>query len=444
MKESKFNVFFKDEDDSEFVLFNSQTTALCIINPIEMNTFKNLKSKGFQMHNNHVEKDFISELQKGGFLIDDNSNEIETLKYLQKVSQFSTDSLSLTIAPTMGCNFGCKYCYQGDHNSFSKMSLEIQNQLINYVKNRMPKISSLDVTWYGGEPLLAMDIIEHLSLEFLQLCSENNVTYNASIITNGYYLTKDIASKFNSLKINFAQVTLDGDKEYHDNKRTLKNGSGTFDKIISNLIDIKEVFHNISIRINTDIYNKDHVVEIIDILKRNDLLDIAVPYLGYIEPTNDFYESNNCLSPEEFSNINNNFFNELSKNITIDLMDLYPHPKLNSCLADSNTGYVIDPLGNIFKCWCDIGFDEYSVGNINTGVKKYDRIIDYFNYNVFADDNCRNCNISPLCLGGCPRKRVDNKENHCDIIKYSLKEKLSNIVKFKNIEIKSLEFYSAK
>lgn len=437
MKESKFNLFYKDENVENFVLFNSKSTALVIMTPGEIKIYKNLLKKSFYAETSD-EITLVNELKKGDFLVDDNTDEFEILRFLQKCSQFSTNSLGLTIAPTLNCNFGCNYCYEGKHNINSKMSDEVQEQIINLVKNHIHTISSLDVTWYGGEPLLSMDVIENLSSNFLSICTENKVSYNASIITNGYCLTKDIAKKFNDLHIAFAQITLDGNKFYHDSKRPLKNGSGTFDRIISNLVDIKDIFSNIAIRVNTDNLNKEHVSDVIHILKEKDLLNITAPYLGYIEPTNDFYSIQNCLSQDQFAEVNNNFFSELSKNITIDSLTNYPTPKLNSCIADSINGYVIDPKGKLFRCWCDIGFDEYSIGSLKEGITNYSRVTEYFNYDIFSDDTCKNCNIAPLCLGGCPRRRIDNKDDHCSPIKYSLKENIFSVVHGKNPDINNL------
>ncbi|EOU1886284.1 radical SAM protein [Clostridium perfringens] len=438
MKKSKFNIFLKDSNEEKFVLFNSKTTALVLMNKEEFELYRELELKKF-VTNNDDDKKFLLELKKGEFIIDSDVDEIEVFKYLQNIYKFSKESISLTIAPTLGCNFGCNYCYQGEHNSFSKMSLEVQNQIIDFVKSNISKISAFDVTWYGGEPLLAIDVIRRLTSEFKKICSENNVMYNASIITNGYYLNKDIASEFSELSIRMAQVTLDGNKDYHDSKRALKNGDGTFEKIISNLIEIKDVFPNVSIRVNTDKLNSNNVFEIIDILKENNLIDKYIPYLGYVESTNDFYDDDKCLSIKDFSEVNSKFTSKISR--TININPSYPQVRFNSCIADSVSGYVIDPDGKLYKCWCDIGFDEYSVGNIKDGINKYNRIIEYFNYDVCEDETCKSCNIIPLCLGGCPRKRVDSGNNgHCYEIKYSLLEKLSCFINDKIDSDKYLDF----
>lgn len=47
MKESRFNLFFKDIKNSKFVLFNSKTTALAVINDEEFEAYKELVCNNF-------------------------------------------------------------------------------------------------------------------------------------------------------------------------------------------------------------------------------------------------------------------------------------------------------------------------------------------------------------------------------------------------------------
>lgn len=389
------------------------------------------------------DEEFVTNLKKGGFIYDGDVDEVETLKFLQKSVQFSGNSLSLTVAPTLGCNFGCTYCYQGEHNTFEKMTSEVQEDLINFIKARIKKISMLSITWYGGEPLLAMDIIESLTNKFIELCSENNISYNAGIITNGYHLNPETAQKLVDLKVTSVQVTLDGPKEYHDLKRPLKDGSGTFDGIISNLKQCKGIFKSgISLRVNTDHINKDKVKDIIDILKENDLLTDVLPYLGHVDATNEFYDNEKCLTPDDFLNVKKNFINELCKYVDIEpVLNQYPQVTLNACLADSDTGYVIDPSGNLSKCWCDIDIDEFKVGTLKDGITKFGRIVDYFNYDIFSDPKCVDCKIVPICLGGCPRRRIDNVHQICTSTKESLYNTIIETAKQRDSTLSSLELY---
>lgn len=61
------------------------------------------------------DKELIETLVKQGILVNDNNNEIQKYKYFYYNKIFDKTFLSLSVAPTMKCNFRCKYCFEGDH-----------------------------------------------------------------------------------------------------------------------------------------------------------------------------------------------------------------------------------------------------------------------------------------------------------------------------------------
>lgn len=50
----------------------------------------------------------------------------------------------------------------------------------------------IDITWFGGEPLLKTDLIERITNQL----KANHKDFQAEIITNGSLLTDDILAKF--------------------------------------------------------------------------------------------------------------------------------------------------------------------------------------------------------------------------------------------------------
>ena len=70
------------------------------------------------------------------------------------------------------------------------------------------------------------------------------------------------------------------------------------------------------------------------------------------------------------------------------------------CGAYSDNSFVIDPFGDIYKCWEEVGIKDKAIGNIHS---------EYFNYNYFKwvgynpllIDKCSKCRLIALCGGGC-------------------------------------------
>lgn len=421
MKESKYNFFYEFDLDSEKIIaYNSRTNALALM---ELNQY--------EMLNNYLRLDkpiedekFFSDLYKGGYLVDDKIEESELLRMKLLKSRFASKGLHLTIAPTLNCNFDCIYCYEKDVRVNSTMSEEVQTKILEMVKRNVDYIDELSVIWYGGEPLLALDVVESLSKSFIEICEKEKLKYSARIITNGYELSKDVAIRLKSLRIDEAQITLDGPPEIHNQRRYLIGGSPTFDEILNKLSDSADILR-ISLRINIDKENESKIAEITDIINKKGLKNKLDVYLGYTEPTNECYDVKTCLSYDEFSKLTFDFTQTLIKEEFIDKKALkYPNLLKNYCGADAENNYVIDPRGNLYKCWTDIGIDKYVIGNIlgTKGEKEsaVNSIHNFMLYDPTADEECKECKFLPICMGGCPRKRRDKVVDRCIEYKYTL------------------------
>lgn len=86
--------------------------------------------------------------------------------------RYNRSHLSLVIAATSNCNFRCVYCYEGSVLRASTMSEAIQETIVKFVESEAPHLETFTVTWYGGKPLLALDIIENLSIKFVDICKK--------------------------------------------------------------------------------------------------------------------------------------------------------------------------------------------------------------------------------------------------------------------------------
>lgn len=97
------------------------------------------------------------------------------------------------------------------------MSDQVEEDVVSFVK-RHEMVKSLNVVWFGGEPLLAFNRMKSLTQKFLNM----DLVYEAGMITNGYLLTDRVIDHFTDMKIKSIQVTVDGLKDVHDGRRCLK------------------------------------------------------------------------------------------------------------------------------------------------------------------------------------------------------------------------------
>ena len=94
----------------------------------------------------------MSYLEERNFIVDDDLNEKEYCDFIRSRSVYKDNFMHIMILPTDACNFRCVYCYENAENSY--MSEENEQALLKYFKKKIPKLSGLRISWFGGEPLV--------------------------------------------------------------------------------------------------------------------------------------------------------------------------------------------------------------------------------------------------------------------------------------------------
>jgi uncharacterized protein len=251
---SRFNAISQTES-GELILYNSYTGAIGVVAEEEKKAvLQALKRSGIDHDLSPIEKT----LAECGFLVSEQTNEEKRAQFLHQTLH-RTDTMHLIVLPTEACNFRCTYCYQDFLRG--NMSRDVINGLKHFLKNKIPKLEHLTVSWFGGEPLLAYNIIEELSETIVQCADRHGVTYQAEMSTNGYFLSKKTFQNLLKYKVNRFMVTLDGSKDVHDSRRALTNRGATYETIINHLLDIQTLDDSfeIYIRINFDEDNLSHI-----------------------------------------------------------------------------------------------------------------------------------------------------------------------------------------
>ena len=227
MKKSKYNIIKKIGDSN--IAFNAMTCALAEVNDDFLAIMSDIDSGNFNSTN--YDQELISNMKHGGYIIDDDIDEIERIKFFRNYEKYKDTGLALTIAPTLECNFKCIYCYETPKKGF--MSDVVQNSLIKMIKRKVDTgIDNLAITWYGGEPMMAKGVIYNLSERILSICNEKNVQYDAFIITNASLMNDDDIQKLKKYHVSGAQITIDGPPDVHNSRRINKSGKSSFETLV--------------------------------------------------------------------------------------------------------------------------------------------------------------------------------------------------------------------
>ena len=273
--------------------------------------------------------------------------------------------LSLILFPTEKCNFRCSYCYE-DYN-IGKMSKQTTNGIKKLISNRFNDLQLLDISWFGGEPLLGKDIIYDIS-DFILKNKPSSLNYTSNMTTNGYLLNETVFKKLIEYNIKYYQISLDGDKDMHNESRILANGKPTFDKIWENITMMhhSDYDFNLMIRIHYTIDNYKMLSSLITKLNQQFSNDKRIKfYFKAVERLGGINDSNiTQLDENEKASIKSLLDNQIQAKEQIESgYDINSQPHI--CYASKPNSLAIRANGRIAKCTVALDNDRNDIGYIS-------------------------------------------------------------------------------
>mgnify|MGYP003583566237 CR=1 len=426
--------------ESGGVLVNTLWDTEIIVSDEKWSLWRNFFEGGFQGSALSAEDNSI--LLEKKMLLHAEADELQHMRKIYTARRFSRDSLGLTIAPTLDCNFACPYCYEDKRPG--KMSEEVANRLVDYVERMLPGRSSLRVMWYGGEPLMCKDIVESLTERFLRVATDCDATFRASMTTNGYLLTPNVVDRLSRFPVwEKIQITLDGTAAYHDRKRPLKSGRQTFRTVYDNLVEATKRLP-VTLRMNVDNLNWGGCDQLLSELA----VDIDVGRLTvYFSPIHPYGEGcRDIADSSDVSLVNNKSFSEIEKNLIsrakqlgFNVPSLLAEKTCQTCQAVSTHSLVVEPSGNLQRCWTEVGEVSKSIGSIADEISlNSDNSLRWLTYDPTSMEPCQSCEVLPQCFGGCPQRHLDGRpmEMICSSIKFQLRSSLVAKYSGKNSQIR--------
>ena len=415
---SRFTRVIPYEDTEILIIYNSFNGNQSYVYSSEIKKQIELLLQG------PVEEDQLDEAVKQKYCIIEGTDEVALVSNGIRKRINNDNHLNIIIIPTTDCNFRCVYCYEQKESGF--ISDETLNKLFDSISLYFSKINgkkSLRLDWFGGEPMLFFNKMVDYCIRINKYCVEHEILFQHSMTTNGYLLTKDKAAKLIECGINLYQITIDGTSNTHDKYRQLKNGSPTWQTIVNNLIDLKNIADDfkVQIRINYNLEIAESVDEFFEFFERtfggDKRFELTFHAIGHWGGDNDSKVS--VVSPEYQSYMMHELAKTgLSRGIT-QFVSYVPSCGAELCYANMRRSYVIYKNGLIGKCTLEESPDKDSafvIGDINDGYFRIDAEkekkwihteIDYINH--VETNKCGECISFPICGGtSCPAYRIKN------------------------------------
>jgi uncharacterized protein len=408
MKFSKYNIFSKIRNSENYFIINLLSGSADILSNADSEKIEILK-KGEIIS----DKDFTLELSEKGYLIDEaEEGKLYRKKYLDFIDSRDKDEIQIFFVTNYSCNFACTYCYQDQYNNPALgLSAEVIDAFFRYVQKEFAGRKKY-ITIFGGEPLLNSPSQRGLITRIMDKSVESKI--ELSFVTNGFYLEEysQLLSKGNVREI---QVTLDGTEIIHNNRRFLKGGDGTFNKIIKGIDACLQNNLNINLRMVADKENLGNLPELAEfaIAKGWTKSKFFKTQIGRN------YELHHCQSAPD------KLFDRVSLFETIfELTKKHPHiiefykpaysvakflsengelpePLFDSCPA-CKTEWAFDYTGQIYSCTATVGKADESLGSFYPEVTRKDHIIDQWEKrDVTFIPACKDCSVQFACGGGC-------------------------------------------
>lgn len=431
MKFSRYNLFFPWKDNKE-VLFNTLTGDCFLIIPEEKYS---IISNCYEMLPDALKDSFIEKK----ILIDDEIDELKYFEYYHNKAKFDYRSLTYTVLLTWACNLRCIYCYEGagETKKYS-MTKETADNVIEYMKREaiVKNAKNISIMLFGGEPLVNYSIGEYIIESINEFCQEENINFVTSIITNGTLINEKIIQSLIKNNCRYVQITLDGMREIHDTRRIGKNGEGTFDKIIQNLLVLKRYKDKmpIIIRVNVDKTNVKQIPELLLYLKEKGLNELHIDF-GIVRGGTEACSSyeDNCYIEEELGSLLSTLWTNAKK----DGFDpkIRPYRKWTYCGLNCDNNLTIEPSGEVYKCWEHVGELEHKIGRIAPGGSLENVSYKFFKWitrNPLNIAECRECVYLPACGGGCGAVSYNREKKYeasgCFKIKGTIEEEVKNYI----------------
>lgn len=409
-------------EDGEMILKNSLTQSMLKVSKDKINSVESIFDNVPETYD--VMDSMAKKLYKHGFIIEDYVNEQQIVDYIFNDAVYGNNILELTIIPTNACNFDCVYCYQKE--PYYYMSDDTVDKLLLFLRKHIREYSGLLISWFGGEPLLAKELMIRLMKNVRNICIENKVPFYSNVTTNGYELDLVTFRELTKNHLRYYQITIDGPAIIHNSQRPHKVKKDSFEKIVSNLLEIKDncskINYKIALRVNVSSALQPYLEEFVNWLYNTfgDDKHFVVVWEFVRDWGGDKIDKNRDLIQSHEGA--NKWLDILSKRgFAINMGYEQNNLTVALCIASKKNGYVLNHDGKLYKCSMVVEEEDFKqvncIGEITTdGNLEIDcgKMVKWIG-RAQVQEKCFPCPHYPECMGiSCPLgSLILNQENRC-------------------------------
>lgn len=301
------------------------------------------------------------------------------------------DKIRFTFWVTEECNLRCNYCYVSKQPI--KMDKVVADQSIKFAKQQIEKRDNAEIviSFHGGEPTMNFDIIKYLTEYFTRQYGER---VSFQLTTNGVLEKEHIYDYF--MKNHFMiSVSLDGTKECNDLNRITQQGESAYDHVMRTLAYFKKHEYDVRLRMTINASNVHLFSESFRFLFEQNVGPVA-------------------FAVDMFHNYDKKFWETLSMELEKTMDYLYEHAytwyeyyikaleqeylSIKKICVGGKDSFHIDGKGCIYPCMLAVGYEEFCIGDIDTGICE-EKMCEMNDINEKKNPACEKCAANQICAG---------------------------------------------
>lgn len=318
---------------------------------------------------------------------------------------------SMCLMVAHDCNLRCRYCF-GDTGEYGGdrqlMSREVGEAAIDYIIAHSGARIHCEVDFFGGEPLVNMPVVEHITAYVRQREKETGKRFKLTLTTNGLLLDEKKQRFLDDHNISLV-LSLDGRREVHDRMRGDWRGQGTYDRVLPNFQRTVAARggQNYYLRGTYTKYDLDFTQDVLamydagfTVLSMEPVVAKDAPYAIEEADLPRIYEEYERLAEVylEHRRAGKGFsffhFN----------LDLAHGPCVAKRLAGCGAGheyYAVAANGDLYPCHQFVGRQRYRLGSVFEGVTETELPPYFRESHVLNKPLCHDCWARFFCSGGC-------------------------------------------
>jgi len=313
----------------------------------------------------------------------------------------------LGLIPTRACNAACVYCGFGSVRQADVMDPKLAAAAVDWMAEHAVRCGrqSLDIHFFGGEPLIAGDVVDVAVHRTRAVAAEQGLTPHLEVATNGVYgeeRARFVGDYFDTVVLSF-----DGFASIQNRHRPLTRGRASFEYVAATARVLSTSSTELCLRLCVADDNVDQLLEIVDWFCE-EFRPAGIDFEG-LQPTPES-ERAGLFAPDPYE-FTVRFWRARQVVLERGVKPIYAaaiveEPRITFCPVGNDT-LILHPDGRVSACylqekdWRARGLDLY-LGRLAEGTMDLDACaIERVRHLVADKPRCAECFCRWSCAGGC-------------------------------------------